>query len=529
MAGSVVVEQTSVSVVPGEMGTCTVRVRNTGAVVDQFALTVLGQPAAWTTVVPAALSLFPNADGVIELHFAPPRAPGVGSGAVPFGVRVVGSEDPDNPVVEEGEVTLLPFVDVTGKLTPRTAEAKRKSKHEIILDNKGNTPVAVTLSVSDPDEQLAFALHDSLVTVEAGRAAHVPLKVAAKKGFARGADKHRPFQVKAMPEGAGFPLTMDGNLIQKAGTPRFLVPLVAGVVALALLAAVVPGLLNKDGSGGGIIDLANNEAPTTTAAPAPEEDAGDDPNAAATPEEAAAAAAAELAANGKDPDAPAGGSSRGSGGGEIAAASGGGAAVAAPTTTAPNVTDDGPTVTAAPATTAPPPPAGAAPTTTAPPPPPVTSTTAAPATTTTTAPTSVEMYSLWKSQNAGQAHYEYVGGGSVGQVFKATAPVLTDVWLNLYGGTVTVNIRKAGPGGAVVATSATTPIVNYGETKVLFPRVALTSGQLYYVEAIGTSSNMYSWFSNTNDYLSGDGYVNSAVHNSAGHGDINAKIIGRTG
>src|SRR5436853_7643962 len=98
MAANVVIDQSSVSVVPGSTATCTVRVRNTGAVVDAFTLTVLGQPAAWTTVVPAALSLFPGADGTIDLHFAPPRSASVGSGAQPFGVRVVGSEDADNPV-----------------------------------------------------------------------------------------------------------------------------------------------------------------------------------------------------------------------------------------------------------------------------------------------------------------------------------------------------------------------------------------------------------------------------------------------
>src|SRR3954468_16506694 len=163
MAGSVVVEQSSVSVVPGEMATCAIRVRNTGVVVDAFTLTVLGQPAAWTTVVPAALSLFPGADGTIELHFAPPRTASVGSGAVPFGVRVVGSQDPDNPVVEEGEVDLLPFVEVAAKLTPRTSETKRKARHEIVVDNKGNASIGVGLSVSDPDEQLAFQLAESRV------------------------------------------------------------------------------------------------------------------------------------------------------------------------------------------------------------------------------------------------------------------------------------------------------------------------------------------------------------------------------
>ena len=356
MAASVVVEQSSVSVVPGQTATCTIRIRNTEAVVDQFTLTVLGQPAAWTTVVPAALSLFPNADGTIELHFAPPRAPGVGSGATPFGVRVVGSQDPDNPVVEEGEVDLLPFVEVTGKLTPRTAEAKRTSKHEVILDNKGNTSVAVTLSVTDPDEQLAFGLSESLVTVEAGQSTHVPLKVAVKNGFARGAEKHRPFQVTALPEGNPYPLVMEGNLIQKPGMPRFVLPLVAGVVAIGVIAALLPAL-KKDAKGN--LQLTGNEATTTTVAAAPEvEEEEPDPNAPATPEEAQAAAAAELAANGKDPNAPAAGGSGGGGDDGTSAAGGGGTpAGGGPASSGGNTGgDESPAVTSPSATTAAPPP-----------------------------------------------------------------------------------------------------------------------------------------------------------------------------
>ena len=390
MAATVVVEQSSVSVVPGETGTCTIRVRNTGTVVDQFTLTVLGQPAAWTTVVPAALSLFPDADGTIELHFAPPRAPGIGNGATPFGVRVVGSQDPDNPTVEEGEVNLLPFVDVNAKLTPRTTETKRKSRHDIVLDNKGNSPVAVTLTVSDPDEQLAFGLDTTRITVDAGQSVHVPLKVAAKNGFARGSDKHRPFQVKALPEGGTHPLTLDGNLIQKPGMPRFILPLVAGIVAVGLLAALLPAL-KKDG-GKGNLQLTSEDAPTTTTeAPTADTPEEPDPNAPATPEEAQAAAAAELAANGQDPNAP--GASGGSSGdaGTAAASSGGNAA--SPTTTAANNNDDGPAVTSPPATTAPPPPssggASAPATTTAP------STTVPPSTTTTVPSSNGSVRGTW--------------------------------------------------------------------------------------------------------------------------------------
>jgi hypothetical protein len=382
MAGNVVVEDAAVAVVPGETATCRIRVRNSGTVVDSFSLTVLGDPAAWTTVVPAALSLFPGSDGTFELHFAPPRASNVGSGATPFGVRVVGSEDPDNPVVEEGEVNLLPFVEVAAKLTPRTSESKRKARHEIIVDNKGNAAIPVVLSVSDPDEQLAFQLVETNITVEAGQARHVPLKVAARKGFARGADKHRPFQVKVTPAGAAFPTQLDGNLIQKPGLPRFVVPLVAAVVAVALVAAVLPGVLNKDAKGN--LQLASDDAATTTTAAPAEEDEGEDPNAPATAEEAEAAAAAERAANGRDPDAPTSGSGGGGGGddGTSASSSGGGTAAGGGTTATTSVADtpapgetpttaSGGTRSVTTTTTAP---AGS------------TTTTAAPASTTTTVP-----------------------------------------------------------------------------------------------------------------------------------------------
>jgi hypothetical protein len=153
------------------MAVTTVRIRNTGTVVDQFAVSLVGQPAAWTTVIPAMISLFPGAEGTVDLHVAPPRAPGVGFGPVPFGVRVVASEDQDLTTVEEGEVDLRPFVDVSAKLTPRTTESKRKSHHQVIVDNRGNSTVEAEVEAGDPDEHLAFEVRPRVVSVEGGQTA----------------------------------------------------------------------------------------------------------------------------------------------------------------------------------------------------------------------------------------------------------------------------------------------------------------------------------------------------------------------
>ena len=312
MAGSVVITPSNVQVVPGAQTSATVKIRNTGTVVDQFSVSVLGTPTVWTTAVPAVLSLFPGAEGTIELHFAPPRTAEVGAGPVPFAVRVDASQDPDGSVVEEGDVDLLPFVEVQAKLTPRTSETKRKARHEVLVDNRGNSPVEAEIDASDPDEQLAFDVKPRTVTVPAGQSVHVPVKVAAKKGFLRGTDKHRPFNVRVNVGQGHAPINLDGTLMQKPGLPRFIVPLVGAAVVLALAALVLPAMKKDDRSG--VLSLTSEEAATTTvpdtgeAAPAEEPE---DPNAPATPEEQAAAAEAERLANGQD--GTDGGSSSGSG------------------------------------------------------------------------------------------------------------------------------------------------------------------------------------------------------------------------
>ena len=325
MAGSVVITPTTVPIVPGATGTASVRIKNTGVVVDQFSVTVLGQPSVWTTAVPAVLSLFPGAEGTIELHFAPPRAAGVGLGPVPFGVRIDASEDAEGSVVEEGEVDLLSYVDVQAKLTPRTSEAKRKARHEVLVDNRGNSPIEAEIDASDPDELLAFEIKPRTVTVAGGQSAHVPIRVAARKGFLRGTDKHRPFQVKVGVGPGQPPITLDGTLMQKPGMPRFVVPLVAAAVVIGLIAVMAPAL-KKDPASGKLSLTSEGSATTTTAAAAEAAPAEEvvDPNAPATAEEAAAAAEAERAANGKDSgDAGGGGTTGSSGSGTEAATSGG--------------------------------------------------------------------------------------------------------------------------------------------------------------------------------------------------------------
>ena len=69
MGALVSLRERQLDVVPGSSTTLTVSVKNTGTVVDQFTIDVLGDPGAFATAAPAALSLFPGTEGSAVVTF----------------------------------------------------------------------------------------------------------------------------------------------------------------------------------------------------------------------------------------------------------------------------------------------------------------------------------------------------------------------------------------------------------------------------------------------------------------------------
>ena len=336
MAG-VVLSPSSVSVTPGGEAACTVTIRNASAVVESFVVTVLGDAAAWATVTPATVSLFPGSDGTVDVRFRPPRTSSARAGAVDFAVRVAATQA-DDSTVEEGTLTVEPFVDLAAHITPRTSEAKRKSKHVVSIDNRGNAPVTVSVSASDPDEALAFEATPSSVTIEPGETGASSIGVAARSGFARGPAQHRPFQATVMPPAGSVhpPITLDANFVQKAGMPSFVPVAVAAAVILIAAAIVVPGLTKGDDKGG-TFSLTGAAGATTTipAASAPGGEADAEAEAEAEVEVTDGGATATTAAPVATAPPRSGGAVAGSGGGQATTATTAASADDPPVTTAP--------------------------------------------------------------------------------------------------------------------------------------------------------------------------------------------------
>ena len=231
-------EQAVVEVEPGGEASVGITLRNTGSVVDQFALEVLGDTAAFATIDPQSVSLFPGAEGTARITFRPPQASSTPSGAIRFGVMVRSHEDPGASTVEEGTLQVGAFLLPGAELIPRTSHGSGTGRHDIAIDNRGNVPILATLEGLDPDRLVKFDFDPPKLSVDPGVAGFAKVLVRPVRRFWRGAPKTRPFKISVLPDGAGAtPVVLDGSFLQESILPSWFVK------ALIALAALLIGLI----------------------------------------------------------------------------------------------------------------------------------------------------------------------------------------------------------------------------------------------------------------------------------------------
>jgi hypothetical protein len=234
MGASVILSSDTLSVDPGGVVTCELSVRNTGNVVDEFTMSVLGDSEGWASVEPPVLSLFPGAEEKAQLRFRPPRSADTPAGEVPFGVRVRSREDPQGSVVEEGTLEVGTFSDVFAELVPRASRGRRAAVHTLALDNRGNAPVNAALKAKDPNDLLLFDFEDPSVVAEPNTAAFAKVRVKPRKGFLRGPARTHSFQVFVDSNGAG-PSSAEASMLQEPLIPKWLPKALLLLVALIIL------------------------------------------------------------------------------------------------------------------------------------------------------------------------------------------------------------------------------------------------------------------------------------------------------
>ncbi len=236
MAATATLANKTVTVTPGGEAVSEVRIRNSGTIVDQFTLEVLGDAAAWAIVEPAVVPLFPGAESTARIRFKPPKSSSVLAKAIPFAVRVRSREDARASLVEEGTVEVGPFNDTFAELIPRTAKGSSRARAQLALDNRGNVPINVRLTAVDPDRKLNFAIAPQALSAEPGTASFASIRLTPRQRFVTGPPRINPYKVMVHQDGLPT-ITVDGTMQQVGLIPPWLIP--AAIAALALLLVLV--------------------------------------------------------------------------------------------------------------------------------------------------------------------------------------------------------------------------------------------------------------------------------------------------
>lgn len=238
------------AVTPGSPGSTTLSVYNAGTRVEGFTITVSGPAAVWTVVEPPELSVYPEQTGAVTLRFAPPRASSCPAGHAWYVVRLDSTVHRGLVVTANGAAAVAAYHEVTAELVPPTGSGRGTTKHQVMVDNRGNVVERAQLSAADDEGAFRMQLGRTVAELPPGRTG-IPLTVRAPWRWF-GGTRTVPIHAAVAVEGMAAPLRADGTRHVVPVFPRW-APAAALVTALLL------------GGGGAVFALAGgDEKPSTT-------------------------------------------------------------------------------------------------------------------------------------------------------------------------------------------------------------------------------------------------------------------------
>ncbi|MGK5628965.1 COG1470 family protein [Streptomyces sp. URMC 123] len=232
----------TVTVSPGGEATTTLSVRNDSDIVEAYTLEVVGDCAAWSTVEPARVSLYPGTSETVTVRLAPPRSPDIRAGEVPLGVRVLPAEHPESVAVSETTVHIEPFLELRTELQPRRRRGWLAARYRLAVRNEGNTAIDVEPAGKQPGEELKFGFTPQRRRLEPGESAETGLRVRAPGLIWFGTPTTWPFELDVTATGDGVPEAdpldrrrpLDGEFVQVPVLPRWLLAVLAALLALLI-------------------------------------------------------------------------------------------------------------------------------------------------------------------------------------------------------------------------------------------------------------------------------------------------------
>ncbi|MFI8965960.1 hydrolytic protein [Streptomyces sp. NPDC053493] len=231
-----------VSVTPGGTAITSLTVRNDGDIVEAYGLEVVGDCAAWTTVEPERVSLYPGTSETVTIRLAPPRSSQVRAGDMPLAVRVLPTEHPEAVRVPETVVRIEEFRELRTAVAPRRRRGWLRGRYRLAVRNEGNAPVRLGFAAGQPGEELKFDFRPTAQALEPGESAEVGLRVRTGRPVWFGTPVTWPFTLDVTEERDAEEAEdpnpvrppLDAEFVQIPIFPRWLLVVLAALLALLI-------------------------------------------------------------------------------------------------------------------------------------------------------------------------------------------------------------------------------------------------------------------------------------------------------
>ncbi|HEX7976536.1 MAG TPA: protein kinase [Anaerolineales bacterium] len=223
-------EDTQLTVEPGESVTTRVILVNRGSREGQFNLSVEGVPPAWVNLNPQTVLLRPGEERVSILTIQSARSAQSRAGRYPLTVRVIDPQAPGQPNEAKGTLTLGGFSGFNSQLSTRRLVAGQVG--QITVNNLSNMPETFSFNFSDPDHVLDFIPPETPLRLSEGQTGVAEFRIGLREPRLIGGDQLHPFiaQVAAT---NGDTQNLSGEMISRAMIPVWLL----AVLALVFLCA----------------------------------------------------------------------------------------------------------------------------------------------------------------------------------------------------------------------------------------------------------------------------------------------------
>ena len=226
-------QPSSVASTPGTAAALTLRLHNDADIEEVIKLKALGELAEHTVLQSETIYLEPGE--AFDVPVIVDVSTHLSSGNHMSGIEV--SSGNGSCITAEATIAVAETIGYTVSLQPPRSSSGGSGKHQVIVDNTGNTPMMIEVAAQAVDNRVDIELAAPLVNVDPGKTAKIEMKLHPRARFWNGVPQEHPFTVRVA--GSDHEVhELEGVYEQGPRVRPWFGPAVAGMLGALLLGAI---------------------------------------------------------------------------------------------------------------------------------------------------------------------------------------------------------------------------------------------------------------------------------------------------